>query len=365
MAAGYRFGSPGQRLGGGVRCRAVRGGSPRTRRVVLLLYPDAESSARSPRIGRDPSAGRRRDAPRRRYRAADRRPLHAHAQNTPRTSDRHRGQALVEFAIVLPVFFLLVAGMFDFGLGIYSDLTLVNAAREGARLGVIDPGNTSAIEAHVRAMADNLDARPSSTVEVDCQRPSGGSFTSCADPSGSPVTRPSSPSATPTATFFPLLFGTEIPSRPKPGCASNERGRGRPERRHRRRRTHASGPPPSGAGPPRLALDPCRRAVGRDRRAAGQSGQALVLFALFFTVILGMAALVLDQGLLRKTNLDLHNALDSGALAGVGLLKDDAVEAERVAREYVQAELPRRPARRERRRSASAASSASRAARRG
>ena len=46
--------------------------------------------------------------------------------------------ALVEFAVILPVFFLLVAGMFDFGLGIYSDLTLVNAAREGARLAAVD-----------------------------------------------------------------------------------------------------------------------------------------------------------------------------------------------------------------------------------
>lgn len=71
-----------------------------------------------------------------------------------------------------------------------------------------------------------------------------------------------------------------------------------------------------------------------------QSGQTLVLFSLFLTVILGMAALVLDQGLLRKSNLDLHNALDSGALAGVGLLRDDAVGAERVAREYVQANFP-------------------------
>mgnify|MGYP000547232741 CR=1 FL=1 len=47
--------------------------------------------------------------------------------------ERGRGQALVEFAIVLPVFFLVVAGMFDFGLGIYSDLTLVNAARESVK----------------------------------------------------------------------------------------------------------------------------------------------------------------------------------------------------------------------------------------
>ena len=73
---------------------------------------------------------------------------------------------------------------------------------------------------------------------------------------------------------------------------------------------------------------------------ARQGGQTLVLFTLFFTVILGMAALILDQGLLRKTNLDLHNALDSGALAGVGLLKGDPVEAERIAREYVQLNSP-------------------------
>ena len=81
--------------------------------------------------------------------------------------------------------------------------------------------------------------------------------------------------------------------------------------------------------------------VGSARSARpGQEGQALVLFTLFFTVILGMVALVLDQGMLRKTNLDLHNALDSGALAGVSLLKDDPVEAERVAREYVQLNSP-------------------------
>jgi ElaB/YqjD/DUF883 family membrane-anchored ribosome-binding protein len=76
------------------------------------------------------------------------------------------------------------------------------------------------------------------------------------------------------------------------------------------------------------------------RARTAQGGQALVLFALFFTVILGAAALVLDQGVLRKANYDLYNALDAGALAGVALLKDDAVAAEKVAREYVQLNYP-------------------------
>jgi hypothetical protein len=78
--------------------------------------------------------------------------------------------------------------------------------------------------------------------------------------------------------------------------------------------------------------------ASRARRAQG--GQALVLFAIFLTVIMGAAALVLDQGLLRKANHDLVNALDAGALAGVSLLKDDPVAAERIAREYVQLNYP-------------------------
>ena len=124
--------------------------------------------------------------------------------------ERGRGQALVEFAIVLPVFFLLVAGMFDFGLGIYSDLTLVNAAREGARLGVIDPGNTSAIETRVRAMAGNLDPAKLS-VTVACERPSGTSFTACTSPMWLPGDATKVTVDYKYSMFFPVLFGTEIP----------------------------------------------------------------------------------------------------------------------------------------------------------
>jgi len=123
---------------------------------------------------------------------------------------RGRGQALVEFSIILPVFFLLAAGMFDFGLGIYSDLTLVNAAREGARLGVIDPGNTAAIESRVRAMAGNLDDSRL-TVTVACERPSGSSFSSCTNPMWMPGDATRVTVDYDYTMFFPLLFGTEIP----------------------------------------------------------------------------------------------------------------------------------------------------------
>jgi Flp pilus assembly protein TadG len=112
--------------------------------------------------------------------------------------------------MVLPVFILVVAGMFDFGLGIYSDLTLVNAAREGARLGAIEPGDTAAIEDHVLAMADNLD-RDRLTVSVTCQRPSGGSYSACTSPEWQPGDATIVTVGYTYRTFFPLLFGTEIP----------------------------------------------------------------------------------------------------------------------------------------------------------
>ncbi len=129
---------------------------------------------------------------------------------TDQKRERGRGQALVEFAIILPVFFLVVAGMFDFGLGIYSDLTLVNAAREGARLGVIDPGNTNAIEDRVREMAGNLDASKLD-VTVTCERPSGSGFTNCTNPMWLPGDATKVTVDYKYSVFFPVLFGTEIP----------------------------------------------------------------------------------------------------------------------------------------------------------
>ncbi|MGD8684522.1 MAG: VWA domain-containing protein, partial [Chloroflexota bacterium] len=76
------------------------------------------------------------------------------------------------------------------------------------------------------------------------------------------------------------------------------------------------------------------------RIGAAHRGQALVVFAIFFTVILGAAALVLDQALLRKANMDLQNAVDSGALAGVAFVDTDAAKAESTARKYVQLNYP-------------------------
>jgi len=51
------------------------------------------------------------------------------------------GQALVEFAFVLPILLLLMVAIIDFGIIFYSQMAVSNAAWEGARAGatIIDP----------------------------------------------------------------------------------------------------------------------------------------------------------------------------------------------------------------------------------
>ncbi len=48
-----------------------------------------------------------------------------------------KGQALVEFALLVPIFLILMFAIVDFGMGFYSWITVTNGAREGARLGAV------------------------------------------------------------------------------------------------------------------------------------------------------------------------------------------------------------------------------------
>ena len=54
-----------------------------------------------------------------------------------------KGQALVEFALVLPLFILLVCAMIDFGWMLLLTHNLTNAARVGCRVGTL-PGSQTA-----------------------------------------------------------------------------------------------------------------------------------------------------------------------------------------------------------------------------
>jgi Flp pilus assembly protein TadG len=72
-----------------------------------------------------------------------------------RRRSRGRGQNLVEFALILPVFLLLLVGIFDFGRAIYAYNTVNNAAREGGRLAITDQTLTD-IQSHAAQHAASL-----------------------------------------------------------------------------------------------------------------------------------------------------------------------------------------------------------------
>jgi len=69
----------------------------------------------------------------------------------------HRGQTLVEFALLLPVLLLVTIVIFDFGRAVYYYSTIHNAAREGARFGVTDPDNTDGMIEAAEKYAVGLD----------------------------------------------------------------------------------------------------------------------------------------------------------------------------------------------------------------
>jgi Flp pilus assembly protein TadG len=85
-----------------------------------------------------------------------------------------RGQALVEFALILPIFLLILFGLFDFGRAIYAYNTISQAAREAARLAIVDQtvthvqaeGANSAVSLGVNASDVVVDFRDRGTPDV-------------------------------------------------------------------------------------------------------------------------------------------------------------------------------------------------------
>jgi hypothetical protein len=74
---------------------------------------------------------------------------------TRRTGKGEGGQSLVEFALVLPIFLLVLFAIIDFGMAFHAWLTVSNSAREGARVGAVGAPATE-IEQRVRDTAESI-----------------------------------------------------------------------------------------------------------------------------------------------------------------------------------------------------------------
>ena len=55
----------------------------------------------------------------------------------------NRGQAIVEFALILPVLVVMVMGLLEFGLFFHAHINVTVAAREAARIAALDTSATN------------------------------------------------------------------------------------------------------------------------------------------------------------------------------------------------------------------------------
>jgi Flp pilus assembly protein TadG len=80
-----------------------------------------------------------------------------------------RGQSLVEFALILPVFILVLIGLFDMGRAIYAYNTVSNAARAAARVAIVHQ-NAIAIQTEATDQAPGMPVTVtlSGCTDIDC-----------------------------------------------------------------------------------------------------------------------------------------------------------------------------------------------------
>lgn len=77
------------------------------------------------------------------------------------------GAALVEAAMVLPIFFLAIVGIVEFGRGMMVSQMVTNASREGARQAVLDGSTNAAIRTYIETkLSGALNVAPA---DVDIQ----------------------------------------------------------------------------------------------------------------------------------------------------------------------------------------------------
>lgn len=82
-----------------------------------------------------------------------------------RDLDRRRGAATVEFAIVAPLFIMLVFGMVEYGRMVMVQQLLTSAGREGARMGVLDGMTVDRVTTTVTSYLEDSSV-PGATVTV-------------------------------------------------------------------------------------------------------------------------------------------------------------------------------------------------------
>lgn len=144
---------------------------------------------------------------------------------TPNSAITHRGQGLVEFALVIPVFLLLVLGVIEFGRLMVTYSSISTASRDAVRYAISVGDNSSGIPHYqdclgIRAAALNvaLFSDPTIVIALDTDGPGGAApIEYCQlgkDSDPVEVSLGARISVTVTQIYDPLLPLVELPSIP-------------------------------------------------------------------------------------------------------------------------------------------------------
>jgi PKD repeat protein len=97
-----------------------------------------------------------------------------------------RGQALVEFALIIPVMLLMLVIAIDFGRMFFSYVAITNAAREGAAIGAHEPSNLTQIQTTAGQETSSQSQRGENalTVTTVCKDSLGVTLVNCTYASG-------------------------------------------------------------------------------------------------------------------------------------------------------------------------------------
>jgi hypothetical protein len=76
----------------------------------------------------------------------------------PKPMPGRKGQELLEYALIAPIFLLILLVILDLGRVTYTYSVVQNAAREGARYGAIHPDNSTGIQTAVERLALGVQA---------------------------------------------------------------------------------------------------------------------------------------------------------------------------------------------------------------
>ncbi len=98
--------------------------------------------------------------------------------NVGRARTSEKGQALIEFALVIPLLVLFFAGIVDFGLALNTWNTAQNAAREGARIAAVS--NSEATIKNRAKVTGSSVGLLDGDISLSCNRPSlNNDFANC------------------------------------------------------------------------------------------------------------------------------------------------------------------------------------------